>query len=64
MKMLNFSEIENTLDRAEMKQIMAGSGGGCGDKCHGADANCTGNTCIYCTGGGVIGDSSKCSSTP
>jgi len=26
MKKLNFNDLENTLDRAEMKQVMAGSG--------------------------------------
>ena len=43
-KKLNYAEMGKTLTRAEMKQIMAGSGGTCqndGDKCSSADhVNC------------------------
>ena len=46
MKKVSFDELENTLTRTEMKNIMAGSGGDC--KPH----NCieTGQSCIKWTG--------------
>jgi len=51
MKKVRFEELENTLTRTEMKSIMAGSGGDCGKKCHGADANCgSGGVCFKCSG--------------
>jgi len=56
MKKLNFSEIENTLDRSEMKQIMAGSGQSCDCAiCWGGNdiatlpvENCTGDPGTFC----------------
>jgi len=48
MKKLTFDELENTLDREEMRNIMAGSGGsGCATQSCFNDAECTGS-CYTC----------------
>ncbi len=46
---MSLKSFKNALNRAEMKKIMAGSGGGCnGGGCH-IDADCTGE-CYTCQG--------------
>jgi len=64
---LSLSGIKNVLSRAELKKIMAGSGGcvGFGIACNGT----TGNTCCegyYCNGawGGGLGTCDYCSNDP
>lgn len=52
---MSLVNIQGKLSRAEMKNIMAGSGSNCSDSCTSdSDCNGTGNTCNHCATGSIL----------
>ncbi len=57
---ISLAGIQGKLSRSEMKKIMAGSGGRCGDRCTDPATDCTGdqnytcNKCISKNGGPYV----------